>query len=406
MTMPPTDYQAQREALQNLILDRDFERLEDQLAEFNLFDVLGVEHKELQHSALLAWLLNPRGSHGLGDYFLRKFLSDLAREATLRGTTSITPITVDGWKLDDVEVVTERHHIDVLVIAPTDEFVCLIENKIKAAEAPGQLCRYLDDVKTQYEGQPFPIFLTPDGREPEDEKAAAKYVPFGYDGVERLISQTLEARRSTLSNRVRGFLEQYQSTLGRHVMETGDSIEELAQQIYEKHQTAIDLIIKSRPAVKPTDWHIIDGAIEQYAPRLEADQHDDWAHRFYVPEFDEVSDLMRANGWTESGRLLLFEAKYTSRRLSLVIGPGPQEIRQRLYDLSQREDGIPGVRMVNASSLSRKWQTIYWILLPAKPRKPLPDYRSAKAEIEQAIENFFQNDYPQLVCAIRAEFRS
>ena len=86
-------------------------------------------------------------------------------------------------------------------------------------------------------------------------------------------------------------------------METGDSIEELAQQIYEKHQTAIDLIIKSRPAVKPTDWHIIDGAIEQYAPRLEADQHDDWAHRFYVPEFDEVSDLMRANGWTESGRL-------------------------------------------------------------------------------------------------------
>ena len=64
MTMPPTDYQSQRESLQNFILDRDFERLEDELAEFNLFDVLGVEHKELQHSALLAWLLNPRGSHG------------------------------------------------------------------------------------------------------------------------------------------------------------------------------------------------------------------------------------------------------------------------------------------------------------------------------------------------------
>ena len=114
MTMPPTDYQSQRESLQNFILDRDFERLEDQLAEFNLFDVLGVEHKELQHSALLAWLLNPRGSHGLRDYFLRKFLSDAAREATLRGTTSITPIAVDRWKLDDVEVVTERHHVDIL----------------------------------------------------------------------------------------------------------------------------------------------------------------------------------------------------------------------------------------------------------------------------------------------------
>ena len=406
MIMPPTDYQSQRESLQNFILDRDFERLEDQLAEFNLFDVLGVEHKELQHSALLAWLLNPRGSHGLRDYFLRKFLSDAAREATLRGTTSITPIAVDRWKLDDVEVVTERHHVDILVIAPTDKFVCLIENKIKGEEAPGQLCRYLDVVKTQYKGQPFPIFLTPDGREPEDEKAAAKYVPFGYDGVERLISQTLEARRSTLSNRVRGFLEQYQSTLGRHVMETGDSIEELAQQIYEKHQTAIDLIIKSRPAVKPTDWHIIDGAIEQYAPRLEADQHDDWAHRFYVPEFDEVSDLMRANGWTESGRLLLFQAKYTTRFLALIIGPGPQDIRQRVYDLSQRENGISGVKMVNATKLHQKWQTIYRTRIPGISGKPLPDYRNAKAQVEQAIENFFQNDYPQLVSAILAEFRS
>ena len=189
-------------------------------------------------------------------------------------------------------------------------------------------------------------------------------------------------------------------------METGDSIEELAQQIYEKHQAAIDLIIKSRPAVKPNDWHIIDGAIEQNAPRLEADQHDDWAHRFYVPEFDEVSDLMRANGWTESGRLLLFEAKYATRFLALIIGPGPQDIRQRVYDLSQRDNGIPGVKMVNATKLHQKWQTIYRTRIPGIPRKPLPDYRNAKAQVEQAIENFFQNDYPQLVGAILAEFRS
>ena len=402
--MTAAGFEPQREALQNLILDRDFEILEDQLAEFNLFDVLGIEHKELQHSALLAWLLNPRGSHGLRDYFLRKFLSDAAREATLRGTTSVTPITVDHWKLDDVEVVTERHHIDILVVGRADRFVCLVENKVKAEEAPGQLCRYLDDVENQYDWDPFPIFLTPDGREPEDQKAAARYVPFSYSDVERLISQTLAARRSTLSSRVRGFLEQYRATLGRHVLETGDSIEDLAQQIYEKHQEAIDLIIKSRPAVKPTDWDIVDDAIRKHAPLLEPDQHYDWSHLFYVPELDEIADLKRGDGWTESGRLILFEAKYASRRLSLVIGPGPQEVRRRLYDLSQREDGIPGVKMVNASTLSQKWQTIYWTRLPAKSRKPLPDYRGAKAEIEQAIGRFFEEDYPRLVGAIRAEF--
>jgi hypothetical protein len=35
-----------REALEQLVLDEDLERLEDLLAEFNLFDVLKVERRE------------------------------------------------------------------------------------------------------------------------------------------------------------------------------------------------------------------------------------------------------------------------------------------------------------------------------------------------------------------------
>ena len=69
------------EALQRLILDGDLERLEDLLAEFNLFDVLSIARQETQHSAFLAWLLDPRGSHGLRDYFLRGFLTQAAAEA-------------------------------------------------------------------------------------------------------------------------------------------------------------------------------------------------------------------------------------------------------------------------------------------------------------------------------------
>ena len=69
------------EALQALVVDSDLERLEDLLAEFNLFDVLKIERRERQHSALLAWLLDPHGSHGLRDYFLRRFLSEAAAEA-------------------------------------------------------------------------------------------------------------------------------------------------------------------------------------------------------------------------------------------------------------------------------------------------------------------------------------
>ena len=64
--MTANDVNSQREALQDLILDSALERLEDLLADFNLFDVLGIARAEVQHSAFLAWLLDPRGSQAFG----------------------------------------------------------------------------------------------------------------------------------------------------------------------------------------------------------------------------------------------------------------------------------------------------------------------------------------------------
>src|SRR5271165_3543656 len=51
--------------------------------DFNLFKVLGVEHKELVHSKLLAWFLDPRiehGSHAQGNLGFRLFLEEFLPE--------------------------------------------------------------------------------------------------------------------------------------------------------------------------------------------------------------------------------------------------------------------------------------------------------------------------------------
>ena len=121
-------------ALQQLMLDEDLEHLEDLLAEFNLFDVLKIERRELQHSAVLAWLLDATASHGLQDYFLRRFLTAAAAKAQDDAITNTKPLHVDAWELASVEVATERHNIDVLLIGNDDEFVCIVENKIGASE--------------------------------------------------------------------------------------------------------------------------------------------------------------------------------------------------------------------------------------------------------------------------------
>src|SRR3954463_15191307 len=54
--------------------EREFERRE--APEFNIFRVLEWEQSEVRtHSALLAQLFDPKGSHGQGGVFLQKFLS-------------------------------------------------------------------------------------------------------------------------------------------------------------------------------------------------------------------------------------------------------------------------------------------------------------------------------------------
>lgn len=48
---------------------------------FNVFNTLGLRSEEVRlHSAFLAELLNPDGSHGMGNDFFRQFLSEVIKE--------------------------------------------------------------------------------------------------------------------------------------------------------------------------------------------------------------------------------------------------------------------------------------------------------------------------------------
>ena len=78
-----------------------------------------------------------------------------------------------------------------------------------------------------------------------------------------------------------------------------------------------------------------------------------------MPELEGIPELMEGHGWTASGRVLLFEVKYNSRALALVVGPGPEATRRRLYNLSQTPNGVPGVSMRRTQNLSPTFHTLY-----------------------------------------------
>ncbi|WP_324680806.1 PD-(D/E)XK nuclease family protein [Hymenobacter sp. GOD-10R] len=137
---------------------------------FNIFRVLGLETREVRlHSAFLGELLNPAGSHGLRDAFLKLFLE---------------AIGVEGFQTDKARVLVEydigRVTTDYLQGGRIDIYLesagqyLFIENKIYAQDQLNQLERY-----QAYRKNAHLVYLTLEGTEPT-EWGAGKLLPTDY----------------------------------------------------------------------------------------------------------------------------------------------------------------------------------------------------------------------------------
>ena len=132
---------------------------------FNIFNVIGLSSEEVRlHSSLIAELLNPKGSHGLGNIFLKEFLKILdiptdyidvkhcsQEKITERNIGRITDTDTDGGRID--------------IIIEDGNHAIIIENKIYAEDQKNQLLRYYN-----YGSKKFPngfklIYLTLDGHD-------------------------------------------------------------------------------------------------------------------------------------------------------------------------------------------------------------------------------------------------
>ncbi len=127
---------------------------------FNVFNMLGLWSDEIRlHSAFLAELLNPNGSHGLKDALLKEFLAAIG----------LNKDYISNCKTNIVERYigerTESTGGRIDIILEDGEHAVIIENKIYAIDQHHQLLRY-----NNYGKQHFPkgfklIYLTLDGHE-------------------------------------------------------------------------------------------------------------------------------------------------------------------------------------------------------------------------------------------------
>ena len=232
---------AERQLDAFLVDNDDLEALNARLAKFNLFRTLRIERAEIRHSNVLAWLLTPQETHGLGDRFLRRFLSTLLMENE-DVEVSLRPADVELMRLDDIEVLREWQNIDILVRSEGGAWCLLIENKVGSKESADQLLKYIAVVKREMpKCQVIPALLTLEGEEPSEAGQKAGYVPLSHQHVLEIAARLVEQHRSRIPDDAAVFLDHYLGTLRRLTMQDEELVK-LCKRIYRKHREAIDLI--------------------------------------------------------------------------------------------------------------------------------------------------------------------
>ena len=192
---------------------------------FNIFNVLGVTSDETRtHSAFIAELLDPNGSHGLGDQFLRSFIDTVDCLRSWNFDTKSAKVHKElsiGGKNEDC---SEGGRIDIAV--ESNGKAIIIENKIYAGDQEKQLLRYYNYGTTNCSNGFRLLYLTLNGDDASkysreklvvnEDYYTVAYNHEIYDWLQRCIE--FSARHSL----VRETLIQYQNLINQLTMNSMD----------------------------------------------------------------------------------------------------------------------------------------------------------------------------------------
>lgn len=338
MTIDENTYDNKKLLESFLVDNEDLEKLKVKLAEFNIFEAIGVVRQEIKHSHFLAFLLDPYQNHRLDDMFLKQFLKHVLLETdnpTDSNDAKINPVDIDIADFKDAEVRREWQNIDILIYSPRNELVCAIENKIDSGEHSNQLERYKNTINSYYKNcRKIFIYLTPKRNIP----SASNWKIYNYHKLVELIDYSCTIHKSTLRADIYTLMTHYSTLIRRHIV--GDSeIAELCQKIYFKHRQTLDLIFEHRQYLQSK----IDVEIEKLLNP-------------YIDSDEIVADFWR-NGYTSFGAkhwenklgnrvMIYFQFENLTASLIMRVQIGRidnyknynKEIRQKLFKLLQNQE--------------------------------------------------------------------
>ena len=389
-------------SLERFLTDNpELQQLEKQTNSFNIFEAVGITRQEIRHSHFLAFLLDPSQSHGLGDRFLKDWLTAVLKTGAAQSPVRLAEILLAD--LEDTEVRREWKNIDLLCYSRSNNLVIAVENKVGSGEHSNQLERYYEIVESHFSGcKKLYFFLSPDGIEASE----SIWQSCDYGQIAETLSNLLQNPQVALGREVALTLAHYEKMIRRHVMQDSQ-VEELCRKIYRQHRQALELIFEHRPDMQSDIADFVQQLVEDDAEEYQLCLgHVTKKFIAFSPsEWDELNGFDNCEGW-QSGKIqLLCEWFNQANKLAIVlaISPASEERKREIYDCLRKQE-VPG--LIKVKSLKPHFQHLckFQVLMPVDYEQP--EIEALKERIKQRWGSFLEHELPKLRTAVAECFPS
>jgi hypothetical protein len=219
-------------AIENkLLAKKEFLQLDEKLNRFNVFEATDMFKREVKHTKFLSYLLDPNESHGLGEYFIKNFVTRVSNMGTHESLQDFPGILDLDFSF--AEIKAEFHvkngsadlkngSLDIFIKIPSrrggdeSELIIAIENKLEATQSKSQLNKYSNGLNTIFSDidvkkiKLLKIFLTFYEETPDDPS----WMRITYsDTILPAVRSTIEFLEETGSDHLKATLADYRELL-------------------------------------------------------------------------------------------------------------------------------------------------------------------------------------------------
>ena len=275
--MSKNDLEILKEFINDKEAQEKFNAIKNSVMDFNIFEITGLGNQEIKHSNTPAWLFGDN-EHGLKYQILERFLYTVSENKNNISLENNEMLKTYIRKLrqgiiKDIKILREKYYkinnrkyyIDIMIVDGKGNYAITIEHKIEASESDKQLSSYREIVRDQYE-KFIPIFLTKDGRLPEDESEQQYWLTATHSMVGQSLNKldiskledvfeelcknyknhSLHNKDLLKSIKAQIILLSYIELLRKENFMVDKKLQKLCSYLWYDYEKALDILIKNR----------------------------------------------------------------------------------------------------------------------------------------------------------------